>query len=274
MRESGRVSISPNLAKLTFGHGARSSALPPPPARCGATSAPLTKLCTSPRKIRPFNPVPVTRPRSTPSSRANLRTAGLACGLCPDSPCGDAAGADGAGPLEEPSGAAAAPWADGGGSADGAAAATGAGADPGSAAAGAAALPLGAEALPADSAALPSEAGAVSITTMGDPSETLSPVLTLISLTMPASVDGTSIEALSDSMVMSESSTRTGSPGLTITSMTSTSLNSPMSGTLISTSGPIASHRRRIRLFRIDFVLLDCGRDPGGRYLLVVGERA
>ena len=39
----------------------------------------LTKFCTSSCRMRPFGPVPVTRARSTPSSRANLRTDGDAC---------------------------------------------------------------------------------------------------------------------------------------------------------------------------------------------------
>jgi len=51
---------------------------------------------------------------------------------------------------------------------------------------------------------------------------------------MPAWVEGTSIVALSDSSVTSESSFLTASPGFTRTSMTGMSLKSPMSGTLIS----------------------------------------
>ena len=66
------------------------------------------------------------------------------------------------------------------------------------------------------------------------PCETLSPSLTFSSLTTPASGDGTSIVALSDSSVISESSFLTLSPGLTSTSMTGTSLKSPMSGTFTS----------------------------------------
>ena len=70
-----------------------------------------------------------------------------------------------------------------------------------------------------------------SSTRIGDPLETLSPTLTLISFTTPADGDGISIVALSDSSVMSDCSFDTVSPGLTRTSMTSTSLKSPMSGT-------------------------------------------
>src|SRR5436190_16598538 len=66
------------------------------------------------------------------------------------------------------------------------------------------------------------------------PSLTLSPTLTLRSFTVPAAGAGTSIVALSDSSVTSESSAFTASPGLTKTSITGTSLKSPMSGTLTS----------------------------------------
>src|SRR5690242_3243241 len=57
-----------------------------------------------------------------------------------------------------------------------------------------------------------------------DPWETLSPTLTRSSLMTPASDDGISIVALSDSSVIREASFATRSPGLTSTSMTSTSL--------------------------------------------------
>ena len=66
------------------------------------------------------------------------------------------------------------------------------------------------------------------------PSETLSPTLTLSAATFPAAGDGTSIVALSDSSVTSESSALTESPALTSTSITGMSLKSPMSGTLTS----------------------------------------
>jgi hypothetical protein len=52
--------------------------------------------------------------------------------------------------------------------------------------------------------------------------------------TLPAAGDGISIVALSDSSVMSDCSLLIASPGLTSTSMTSTSLKSPMSGTFTS----------------------------------------
>src|SRR5258706_9984226 len=69
---------------------------------------------------------------------------------------------------------------------------------------------------------------------MTDPLETLSPTLTRSSLTTPASEEGISIVALSDSSVMREASLATRSPGFTRTSMTSMSLKSPMSGTFTS----------------------------------------
>ena len=67
------------------------------------------------------------------------------------------------------------------------------------------------------------------------PSLTLSPTATLSSATTPACDDGISIDALSLSIVIRLCSTATVSPGLTRTSMTATSLKSPMSGTRTST---------------------------------------
>ncbi len=79
------------------------------------------------------------------------------------------------------------------------------------------------------------------------PSLTLSPTLTPRFFTVPAAGDGTSIVALSDSSVTSESSTATRSPGLTSTSMTGTSLKSPMSGTLTSMVLMVKWRARRVR---------------------------
>ena len=73
-----------------------------------------------------------------------------------------------------------------------------------------------------------------SSTTIGVPSLTLSLTVTRTSLTVPASGEGTSIVALSDSSVTSGCSTSTSSPGETWISMTGTSSKSPMSGTLTS----------------------------------------
>src|SRR3954451_13047876 len=63
---------------------------------------------------------------------------------------------------------------------------------------------------------------------------TLSPTLTLSSLSTPAAEDGISIDALSDSTVMSDCSSLMVSPGFASSSITATSLKSPMSGTLTS----------------------------------------
>ena len=79
-----------------------------------------------------------------------------------------------------------------------------------------------------------SASSAVVSVRMTVPSETLSPTLTLQSRTMPDSGAGTSIVALSDSSVTSGSSGFTASPGFTRTSMTGTSLKSPISGTRTS----------------------------------------
>ena len=70
-----------------------------------------------------------------------------------------------------------------------------------------------------------------------------SPSLTLRSLSTPAADDGISIEALSDSTVTRDCSTLMVSPTLTSTSMTETSLKSPMSGTRTSraVAGPAAA---------------------------------
>ncbi len=74
---------------------------------------------------------------------------------------------------------------------------------------------------------------------MGVPSLTLSPILTASDLTTPAVGEGTSMEALSDSSVISGASAAIRSPGFTCTSMIGTSLKSPMSGTRICVSSPI-----------------------------------
>src|SRR5207244_3208378 len=68
------------------------------------------------------------------------------------------------------------------------------------------------------------------------PSATLSPTLTFSSAIVPPTGDGTSIVALSDSSVINGSSGFTVSPLFTCTSMTGTSLKSPMSGTSTLTS--------------------------------------
>src|SRR5260370_721455 len=85
MRDSARISIDPNLAKSTCGQSGRSRLKPP--RATGPAGAPrmkpFTNSWTSVWVMRPFGPDPFTLARSTPSSRANLRTEGLACGVEP-----------------------------------------------------------------------------------------------------------------------------------------------------------------------------------------------
>src|SRR6266403_947728 len=84
IRESGLASTGPNLAKSTCGHGNRPSAAPPADEvgaklEAAALIAFLTYFWTSSRRTRFLGPLPFTRERSTPSSRANARTDGEAC---------------------------------------------------------------------------------------------------------------------------------------------------------------------------------------------------
>src|SRR3989454_5209556 len=214
--------------------------------------------------MRPFGPEPFTLARSTPSSRANLRTEGLACGVKP----GIGAGSYGTG-----SGLPASGTTVGAGRAGaGAGAGTGAGAAAGFAA----------------GAGVPS---AASSTRSRLPADTLSPTLTRSSFTVPAAGDGISIVALSDSTVISDCSGWMASPGFTKTSMTSTFLKSPMSGTTISLGvamlvfvpgrerAPFPSrllnglNGHRIGFFGIDAVFLDrIGYDLGFHFA-EIGER-
>src|SRR5947207_2199426 len=189
--------------------------------------------------MRALGPLPLTLERSTPSVRAKARTDGDACAPRNASSSTGAAGlAVGTG-----SGAAAA-------AGDGAAEGPAVGASVlAPAAAGASFLALG---------ALAAAAAPVSSVRMTLPSLTLSPTLTFNSFTVPADGAGTSIVALSDSSVTSGSSGFTASPGLTKTSMTGTSLKSPMSGTLTSivlmeTSEAHPRRRKAARDGRADF---------------------
>ena len=75
---------------------------------------------------------------------------------------------------------------------------------------------------------------------MTSPSDTRPPFRTARPTTLPACGDGTSMEALSVSSVMSGSSAATSSPSFTSTSMISTSVKSPMSGTRTSILSGIA----------------------------------
>src|SRR5512133_1219340 len=215
IRDSGFDSTGPNFAKSTFGQGSTSSpaaALDGEGAAFAAgAAAPAAKASTSSFRIRPLSPLPLTLPRSTPRSRASLRTPGPAYAVTNDaSSTRDAAGA-----------------ADGG-CETGGAVATAAGADA-LAAAGASAAAVIADA--ADGSPVTEPVDSVSTTV---PSETLSPTITVIDAIVPDNGAGTSIVALSDSSVTSASSAFTTSPTLTSTSITGTSLKSPMSGTRTS----------------------------------------
>src|SRR5438309_11333859 len=101
MRDSGFASTGPNFAKSNCGHSGRSRTSPPRAATAATAGAPLitpfTNSWTSACVMRPFGPEPLTRTRSTPSSRANLRTEGLACGV-PPGPGADALETDSARP--------------------------------------------------------------------------------------------------------------------------------------------------------------------------------
>src|SRR5712671_295918 len=226
--------------------------------------------------MRPFGPEPGTRVRSTPSSRANLRTEGEACAFLNASLsiCGCAAGAGAAG-AAGPGGAGVAGAAAGACSAAGGGAAFAGGRGDGAAAAAADAPfpPVGAAA--GALAPLPSPGASASSTRITFPSLTLSPTFTLRSLTVPAAGEGTSIVALSDSSAMSGSSGFTASPGLTKTWITGTSLKSPMSGTLISSVliGSPDSDGPRWRSIRLHPVFLDGLGHLGGREGTLVGQR-
>ena len=104
-----------------------------------------------------------------------------------------------------------------------------------------AAIGTGAAGAVADPRAAEGAAGAAPATPVSNvrirlPALTLSPMLTFRSFTVPALGDGTSIDALSDSSVISGSSGLTLSPPFTAISMIGTSLKSPMSGTRTSTT--------------------------------------
>ena len=163
-------------------------------------------------------PVPVTKFRSTPNSRANLRTEGEACAIpavdtgISSLPAAGAETATGAGEGTAAGAEAAA------GAGEGAAAGATAGADAG-AGAGAAAT----------ATAAPAAAASTCIITL--PCLTLSPTLTSMDLTTPPIEVGISIEALSDSTVIKLCSALTVSPTLIRISITSTVSKSPMSGT-------------------------------------------
>ncbi|MBK8767007.1 MAG: hypothetical protein IPM01_21315 [Burkholderiaceae bacterium] len=90
-----------------------------------------------------------------------------------------------------------------------------------------------------------SACAAASSTSTTLPLATLSPIFTRNSRTTPAADEGISIDALSDSTVISDCSALTVSPGLTSTSITSTSSKSPMSGICTSIIWLMTSAFRR-----------------------------
>src|SRR5690606_25051977 len=175
--------------------------------------------------MRFLGPLPLTWARFTPSSRANLRTEGEACGRLRRGTSASAKDAVG----DVRSGATDAME-------DGAEAGAGAAAALGAASAGAGAG-VGAGAAAAGAAAWGAPPVA-STTRISAPWETLSPSLTLISLTTPPTEAGISMEALSDSTVIRLCSAWMVSPTLTRISMTSTASKSPMSGTTTGCSPP------------------------------------
>ena len=225
IRDSGRVSNGPNLAKSTFGHGSRLSSPPPltpPPAAPGAAPliACLTKFCTSSCEDAAVRTaagdageIDAEFARELAHRRRRVRRL-EGFGVDWRRRCG--------GRQPELRG--------GGGAGRPAGAAVVAGAGFGAGALDAAARARQRLRPPrASPGHRPASSVRISV-----PSATLSPTLTFISFTVPAAGAGTSIVALSDSSVTSESSAATMSPGFTNTSMTGTSLKSPMSGTLTS----------------------------------------
>ena len=111
----------------------------------------------------------------------------------------------------------------------------------GSSAAAAAGAGAGAVSTGAASAGAESPAASVSSSNMAVPSETWSPSLIRMLTTLPATGDGTSIEALSDSKTIKESSCATVSPTATHTSITSTFSEPPISGNLMVSIATVES---------------------------------
>src|SRR5438132_6265929 len=229
--------------------------------------------------MRPLKPWPMTRARSTPSSRANLRTEGPACAL--ENP-GSSIGAKSLRSVVATAAARAAP-------ASGALARSGAaaGETPRGVGGGAAALREGGAvaggAVAGGAVAGVAVAGVEPLArtvAMRSPVLTLPPLLVWSFSTTPTAVEGTSMVALSDSSVTSGESMTTVSPGFTSTSMTATSLKLPMSGTRTSTRLRTAfmwprgfSHLPWHRFRRIDAERLDRFLDRRPIDARLVGER-
>ena len=170
--------------------------------------------------MRAFGPLPLTLPRSTPSSRAKRRTEGLACARAKPA----SSTARGAVPprVLGAAGAAATARAAAG-------AAAGAGCRRGTVlAAGVRLAPACRQRLWRPLVRHPQPRRSESPC----PRDTLSPTLIFNSLTTPAAAPALPSSPCRYSSVTSGSSALTVSPGLTSTSMTGTSLKSPISGTL------------------------------------------
>src|SRR5690348_11343629 len=170
----------------------------------------FTNALTSSSRMRPLSPLPRTLPRFTPSSRANLRTDGLACAVL--KLVSSMAGSERIGSV-----------------CDTVCAGAGRPAGIGEAGllAGGVDIGLGAGA----------DAANPRTVTTSAPGPTVPPFATCTFSTTPLAVDGTSIVALSVSSVASGVSKSTASPGFTMTSMTETESKLPRSGTFTST-GP------------------------------------
>ena len=221
IRESARVSISPNLLKST--NGICGNANPPaalPAPEPDLVSSVLTKPFTSASVMRPLRPEPFTRLRSTPNSRASLRIEGLAC------TCEGEFAVPALSLAVRVTGTALA-GVDGGGASAGAAFEAGTAETGLDSATGAVAVAAGATGTGA-----PAASSTIATTA---PMDTLSPSLTLISFTTPLCEAGTSIVALSLSSETRESSFLMVSPTLTKISITGISVKSPISGTFNST---------------------------------------
>ena len=194
----------------------------------------MTNALTSSWVMRSLKPCPVTRPRSTPSSRANWRTEGPAWAReNPGSSMGARSLRYEVGTPSNDLGVSLPPGV-GGGAGWGEASGRGAGGAAAAAAAGAAACDPSAFTVASRSPVL-----------------TLPPLLAWTFSTTPLAVEGTSMAALSDSRVTSGVSSAMLSPGFTSTSMTATSLKLPRSGTRTSTRPPAAfMSRADLRLSR------------------------
>jgi hypothetical protein len=213
-RDSGLISTGPNFAKSTTGTAGKAG-----PVLTAPLITDFTNCLTSSSSTRPFWPEPFTRPRSTPSSRANLRTEGLAWARANvDSSIGGKAAADAG---REASGVRPVGARRPGGDETGAEAGAEAGAGDGAG-------------VRAGAGVAATAASSASTKAIRSPVDTRPPCATFISTSVPATGDGTSIAALSVSSVISVCSARTRSPALTRTSTISTLLKSPRSGTLIS----------------------------------------